>query len=629
MKTLLFLRPCSFALAFVLFLFVAANSQTQQQPVVPTQNDVMVAMRDGVKLATDVYLPPNAKEGDKFPVILIRTPYNKAAVNRAAVRFFPPNGYIVVMQDVRGRYNSDGTWRFLNDDGRDGVDTCEWIAKQTWSNQKIGMYGGSYEGGTQHAIALEHSPYLKAVAPIDAVSNMGYAGMRNNGAFELRFWNWIYFLGLAGSKEARDPKMKAMFDELAKDRKLYLPHLPLRRGTTPLKFAPDYESWLIDAMKHGVNDEHWNHLNIIDNAARYQDIPVYLIGGWYDSWTGNTTANYVALTKNKKKNVYLIMGPWTHGGQGRSVHGQVNFGQSAAIPNTLEWQLAWNDHWLKGVNNAVGKQEQFDSRVRIFVMGTGDGTKDTNGRLNHGGYWRDEKEYPLARAKYTNYYLQKDGILSTVAPTANKSSTTYTFDPRDPVPTIGGNISSHNDLLLQGGYDQRGNPQVWNFTEPIPLSARRDILVFQTEPLKEDVEVTGELTVTLYASSSVVDTDFTAKLIDVYPSNADYPAGFDLNIADGIQRARFRDSLKVEKLMMPNQIYKFTIKLYPTSNVFKKGHRIRLDISSSNFPRFDVNPNTGEPLNDNRRMIKADNAIYFDRTHPSHIVLPVIPMGRR
>lgn len=625
MKTLLPLRSCYRALVLVLLLSAFAYAQTQQQPITPTQKDVMVVMRDGVKLATDVYLPANAKENEKFPVILIRTPYNKSVASLGAARFFSANGYVVVAQDVRGRYNSEGIWRFLNDDGKDGVDTCEWIAKQNWSNQKIGMYGGSYEGGTQHAIALENSPYLKAIAPLDAVSDMGYAGMRNNGAFELRFWNWIYFLGLVGSHEARDPKMKAMFDELIKDRKLYLPFLPLRRGTTPLKFASDYEAWLIDAMKHGANDEHWNHINIIDNAARYQDIPVYLIGGWYDSWAGNTAANYVALTKNKKKNVYLIMGPWTHGGQGRVAHGQVSFGLSAAIPNTFAWQLAWNDHWLKDIDNAVGKQEPFASRVRIFVMGTGNGTKDTNGRLNHGGYWRDEKEWPLARTQYTNYYLHKDYTLSTTEPTETKASTTYTFDPNNPVPSIGGNVSSHNDLLLQGAYDQRGNPQVWNFTQPIPLSARRDVLVFQTEPLKEDVEVTGELTVTLYASSSAVDTDFTAKLIDVYPSSADFPAGFDLGISDGILRARFRESLKVEKLMLPNQIYKFTIKIYPTSNVFKKGHRIRLDISSSNFPRFDINPNTGEPLNDNRRMITADNSIYFDKTHPSHIVLPIIP----
>jgi putative CocE/NonD family hydrolase len=595
----------------------------QPSPPVPAQRDTMVAMRDGVKLATDVYVPAS---GDKWPVILIRTPYNKAAVNLGAAAFFTRHGYAVVIQDVRGRYQSEGVWRFVNDDGRDGADTCQWVGRQSWSNGKIGMYGGSYEGGTQHALAMEGCPYLKTVVPLDAVSNMGYAGMRNGGAFELRFWNWIHFLGLPGSHEARDPKMRAMFDELAKDRKWYLPNLPLRRGTTPLKFAPDYENWLVEAMKHGANDDFWQHVDIIDHADKYQDLPVYLVGGWYDSWAGNTTANYVALSKKNKSPTYLIMGPWTHGGQGRAAHGQVSFTPDAALqPNTLTQLLTWHDHWLKDADNAVGKQTPFASRVRIYVMGAGDGKKDANGRLQHGGFWRDENEWPLARTRYTNYYAHADGRLSTNAPSAAKSSTTYQFDPANPVPSIGGNVSSHNDLLLQGAFDQRGGPQVWNYPLSVPLSARRDVLVFQTEPLAEDLEVTGELTVTLYASSSAKDTDFTAKLIDVYPASADYPAGFDLLLQDGIIRARFRESLKAEKLMLPGQIYKFTIKLYPTANVFKKGHRLRLDLSSSNYPRFDVNPNTGEPLNDHRRVMVADNTIYHDKARPTHITLPVIP----
>jgi uncharacterized protein len=589
--------------------------------------DIMVPMRDHVKLATDVYLP--TQDGtivtDKLPTILIRTPYDKQDFIVTAATYYSSRGYVVVLQNVRGRYNSEGVWRFLNDDGKDGYDTCEWIAKQSWFNGKIGMFGTSYEGGTQHALAMENSPYLTTVIPTDAVSNMGYAGLRNGGAFELRFWNWIFFLGLPGSQEARDPKLRDMFEELAKDRKLYLPFLPLRRGTTPLKFAPEYESWLTDAMGHGGNDEFWQHVDILDHPDRYKDMPLYLIGGWYDSWAGNTTANYAVLSRKNRSPVYLIMGPWTHGGQDRYFHGQVSFGKDAAIADPLAWRLEWYDHWLKGSDNSVGKREPFSSPVRIFVMGSGDGRKDADGRLNHGGFWRDEKEWPLARTRHTDYYLRQNGALSIAPPEAAKSSTTYNFDPRDPVPTIGGNISSHSDLMLQGAWDQRGNPQVWNFTQPVPLSARRDVLVFQTEPLERDTEVTGEITVTLYASSSALDTDFTAKLIDIYPSSSDFPGGFDLNLEDGIIRARFRDSLKTEKLMEPGEIYKFTIKLYPTSNIFKKGHRIRVDISSSNFPRFDVNPNSGEPLNDNRRFIVATNTIYQERQHPSHITLPVIP----
>jgi putative CocE/NonD family hydrolase len=263
--------------------------------------------------------------------------------------------------------------------------------------------------------------------------------------------------------------------------------------------------------------------------------------------------------------------------------------------------------------------------VRIFVMGTGDGTRTREGFLNHGGYWRDEQEWPLARTRYTPYYLHADRSLSTRPPVSGEPPTCYDYDPRDPVPSVGGNVSSADGILVQGAWDQRGGPHIWNWTAPVPLSARRDVLVYQTEPLEADLEVTGEILVRLWGSSSAVDTDFTAKLIDVYPASEDYPDGFDLGLEDGIVRARFRDSLTEEKLMQPGEVYEFEIRLYPTSNVFKRGHRIRLDISSSNFPRFDVNPNTGEPLNTHRRMSVATNAVFHDEARPSHILLPVIP----
>jgi len=589
-------------------------------------HDVMVPMRDGVGLATDIYLP--AKDGEaiegEFPVILRRTPYNKETAESYA-RYFTAHEYAVVYQDTRGRYKSEGVWHMLNDDGVDGYDTCEWIGKQPWSNGRIGTFGTSYEGGVQHAMAMEKPPHLETVIPVDAMCNLGYQSMRNAGAFELRFWNWIYRMTPNGSRQSRDPAVKAVLQEMYEIRKIYLANLPLRRGTTPLKIVPEYEDWLVDAMKHGGNDEFWVQNNIIDYPDRYKDIPVYLVSGWYDSWGGNNTASYTALTKAGKGPVYLIMGPWIHGSQGRYAHGQVNFGEDAAIPDPLAWRIAWFDHWLKGKENAVGKENPFATRVRIFVMGTGDGHKDEEGRLFHGGFWRNENEWPLARTKYTKYYLREDGLLSDKAPLEQSASATYDFDPRDPVPTIGGNISSNWDIMVQGAWDQRGSEHIWNWPDPVPLSARRDVLVFQTQPLERDIEVTGEIAVTLWASSSAKDTDFTAKLIDVYPPSDDFPGGFDMNIGDGIVRARFRDSLKEEKLMEPGEVYEFTIKMYPTSNIFKKGHRIRVDISSSNFPRFDVNPNTGEPLNDHRRMETARNTVYFDALRPSHILLPVIP----
>jgi putative CocE/NonD family hydrolase len=324
------------------------------------------------------------------------------------------------------------------------------------------------------------------------------------------------------------------------------------------------------------------------------------------------------------------MGPWIHGAQNGYAHGQVTFGKEAAISEPLAWRRVWFDRWLKDQTDQFGKSEPFKTRVRIFVMGTGDGSKDADGRLVHGGYWRDENEWPLARTKTTPYYIHSNGLLSTsiTESQSGDSSTSLTFDPSNPVPTIGGNISSGTDILLQGAWDQRGGEHVWNFKQPLPLSVRNDVLVFQTEPLEQDTEVTGEIEVKLWVSSSATDTDFTAKLIDCYPPSASFPGGFDLNIGDGIHRARFRDSLKQESLMKPGEIYPMTIKLYPTSNVFKRGHRIRVDISSSNFPRFDVNPNTGEPLGDHRRTQVAVNTVYHDSQHPSHILLPVVPAAR-
>ncbi len=596
-------------------------STVSAQEVV-VEKDLRVAMRDGIHLATDVYLP--AKDGQvlpgRHPVVLTRLPYNKDGAKRFG-EYFAQNGYAFVAQDCRGRYKSEGVWHWMSDDGPDGVDCAAWIGKQPWSNGKIGMVGTSYVGGTQHAMALAGAPELTTIIPVDAVSNCGVQSVRNAGAFEMRFWNWILLNAAKGSRGAQDPATQAVLQEMTDNRFHYLANLPLRPGTTPLRLAPEYEDWLIGAMRHGANDDHWAPNNILDNTATYKDIPVYLVGGWYDSWAGNTTANYAALSKTLKSDVYLIMGPWIHGAQSKSSHGQVDFGPEAAIADELAWRREWFDHFLKGQTNSVGQSGHFASKVRIFTMGSGDGGKTDKGLLRHGGSWRNESQWPPAAAVATPYHFGKDGTLTTDTSTG---STSYSFDPKNPVPTIGGCISSGNDILLQGAWNQVGGPHVWNWPNPVPLSARNDVVVFQTEPLAEDTEVTGEIEVKLWVSSTAVDTDFTAKLIDVYPPSADWPGGFDLNLTDGIVRARYRDSLKQEKLMERGRIYPITVRLYPTSNVFKKGHRIRVDLSSSNFPRFDVNPNTGEPLNEHRRTETAVNTIHHDAAHPSHIVLPIV-----
>ncbi|WP_437193782.1 CocE/NonD family hydrolase [Planctomicrobium sp. SH527] len=618
-------RLLAMALCLVAGSAVIKSAAAQSADVV-VEKDVMVTMRDGVRLATDIYRP--AVDGkpvaEALPVILTRLPYNKDG-SKSIGNYYAKNGYVFVAQDTRGRYKSEGNWHMLVDDGPDGVDCAAWIGKQPWSNAKIGMIGTSYVGGTQHMMAIAQAPELATVIPVDAMSNLGRHGLRNAGAFEMRFWNWIFINASRGSKAGQDPVTADALKEMSDQRFAYLANQPTRRGLTPLRLSPEHENWLLPAMETGTNSELWALNNIMDAPERYKDIPVYLVSGWYDSWAASNTGNFMALSKTIKGPVYMIMGPWIHGQQQASAHGQVNFGKDAGIADQWAWRKEWYDHWLKGIDNSVGKAAPFRTPVRIFVMGTGDGTKDDKGRLNHGGYWREENEWPLTRTQYTNFYLQEEGKLSTAEPASKDAVTRFEFDPSNPVPTIGGNISSGDNILLQGAWNQKGGPHVWNFKDPIPLSARNDVLVFQTEPLTEDVEVTGEIEVKLYASTSAVDTDFTAKLIDVYPTSTEWPGGFDLNIGDGIIRGRFRETLQKEILLESGKIYEYTIKLYPTSNVFKKGHRIRVDISSSNFPRFDVNPNTGEPLNRHRLTHKAQQSVFHNSQHPSRIVLPVIP----
>ncbi len=295
-------------------------------------------------------------------------------------------------------------------------------------------------------------------------------------------------------------------------------------------------------------------------------------------------------------------------------------------------RLRFFNRWIKGEEN---KWEE-EPPVQIFVMGGGSGKRNADHRLDHGGGWRSENEWPLARAQNTPVYLQIDGGLLAQAPLSSRDFpagqriardfSSYLFDPQNPVPTVGGNISSGQPIMQAGGFDQRESPEFYGSEHPfLPLASRPDVLVFQTEPLTEDLEVTGPITVNLWVSSSAVDTDFTAKLLDVYPPSEDYPEGYALNLTDGIIRAKFRDSWEKPELMEPGQVYRVTVQLLPTSNLFSCGHRVRLDISSSNFSRFDVNGNTGENPGTSPAKIPARNSVYHNGEQPSHVVLPVIP----
>ena len=616
---------------------LAAEPVESDGGAVALRSDVMVAMRDGTQLATDLYLPAQGGKprSGRFPGLLMRTPYNKEVRATAFARYFAARGYVVVVQDVRGRYKSQGHWRPWYDDGRDGYDTAAWIGRQPWSDGGIGTLGTSYEGGTQQTLAIADAPHLKTMVPLFSVSNVGRYGIRHNGAFELRWFNWVFSLGdpggdpnlVAGARAASDPAAAPALAQLVREVPEYVRALPLREGTTPLKFAPDYESWLVGAMSHGGGDAFYRDMGVevVDHLNDYKDIPVYHVTGWYDSWSLQVAnLNYPELRSHKKSLQRLIVGPWTHSRPNLSYAGDAQFTPDAAI-DLNAFELRWFDRWLKGEGNGVDREPP----VRIYVMGGGDAHKTADGRVFVGGHWRDEKEWPLARARQTPYYLHPNGRLSTDSP-ANAAPLTYRFDPRHPVPTLGGNLSSQGVLASAGATDQRCRPDLWTCADAAPLSARSDILVFSTAPLTQDLEVTGPLVVKLWASSDSPDTDFTAKLIDVYPPNADYPGGIDLNIGDSIVRARYRNGPTAEAQMLERgKPYELTIEMYPTSLVFRRGHRIRLDISSSNFPRFDVNPNTGEPLNDNRSWRTAENTVYLDPGHPSRILLPVISASTR
>ena len=623
-KTLLALSLC--------LCFPAAYAQSEPVYQITVAKNVMVPMRDGVKLATDIYFP--AQEGvraeGKFPVVLERTPYNKSAGMTAADHLVP-HGYIVIFQDVRGRYKSEGRWRPIRDDPNDGFDTAQWIGTQPWCSGSIGTIGTSYGGATQHALAIANALYIKAMVPRNAMSNFGRYGVRHNGAFELRFFNWVFTLGVATEepnrteaalRAAEDPAAAKALLQMEEHVRDYVRGLPLRAGTTPLKFAPDYEAWLIEAMSHGDYDDYWKNSgsSVLDHLAEYKDVPEYHTTGWYDSWGAQVAnLNYVELRKAKHSLQRLIIGPWIHSAENRDYAGQAQFTEDAAL-DLWAFHLRWFDHWLKGIDNGVDREPP----VRIYVMGGGDAHKTPEGRIFVGGHWRNERDWPPARAKATPYYLHSGGMLSPDKPVSG-APIHYLFDPGNPVPTLGGNISSQGTIMFQGAADQRCTPDFWLCSDSRPLSARNDVVVFQTPPLAKDMEVTGRLIVKLWAASNALDTDFTAKLIDVYPPNHDFPVGVDLNIADSIVRARYRNGFGKAELLQPGRPYEFTIEMYPTSLLFARGHRIRLDISSSNFPRFDVNPNTGEPLNNNRRWQIAENTIYLDAEHPSRIVLSVIP----
>ncbi len=609
---------------------------------VAVEKCVRVAARDGVKLATDVYRPASngVPVDDAFPTILYRTPYDRQRLQlHHTAHFFTARGYNVVTQDCRGRYDSDGAFAYLHNEpheGLDGYDVIEWIADQPFSDGKVGTTGVSYEGAIQQAAATEQPPHLTTQVIIDAGYNYWTKTCRNAGAFsEGTFASMVFWLAATGKEAQAEPAvartLKAALERLPE----WLDKLPLRRGATPLALAPSYEDWYFDIATRGDYDDLWRNpsSSFEEHVERYPDIPVLLLTSWYGhhAWA-NFEKRRALLEQTRSQPLKLICGTWVHGygTMQESGAGEVDFGNDSSLGSVDDFLLRWFDTFLKGRETDVGDW----APISLFVMGGGDGRALPKGlgrplpRLRHGGNWRDEDEWPPAGGEGLELYLTADGSLSGEAPSRREVSTTFSFDPADPVPTVGGSVQNATGVagvLYGGGFDQRGREELLFPRDSLPLAARGDVLVFRTPPLVEELEVVGSVDVRLHVSSSARDTDFTAKLIDEYPPSEDYPHGFALNLCDAIVRMRYRDGRRTAELIEPGELYEITVGPLVTGNLFAAGHRIRLDVSSSSAPQFDVNPNTGGPLGLERGFVVARNTIHHDAARPSRVRLPLSP----
>jgi len=545
--------------------------------------DQRVPMRDGITLSADVYRPIDSSgETKNYPVILARTPYQKLSERMLVpAKYFAGRGYVFVAMDVRGRGDSDGVFVPYFNEGKDGYDAIEWCASQAWSDGNVGTIGSSYPGCIQWLAALQHPPHLRAMVVRVTTSDpfvetptglpspihlcwLHYVSGRVNHLMEAVDWERVY------------------------------EHLPLL--TMDERAGRRNPYWRAN-IEHPQLDDYWAPLCYQDKFDQV-DVPVLHISGWYDDEQIGTPLNYTGMTTRgatpaARASQRLVMGPWGHVVNTESKLGEVDFGPQALIDLRAE-ELRWFNRWLKGYKSVTAAAEEFP--VRIFVMGANE--------------WRDEREWPLARTQWTPFYLHSggransrfgDGTLSTTKP-GDEPADTYHYDPARPVPFITAPTSS-----------QVGGPDDYSAIE-----RRDDVLVYVSEPLTEEIEVTGPIRVDLYASSSAPDTDFMAKLVDVWPS------GFTQRLCDGMVRARFRDGMDRPSLIEPGKVYHYSIDCWNTSLCFKAGHRIGLEISSSAFPKYDRNLNTGAPLGVTTEMAVAEQRIYHDEEHPSAVVLPII-----
>ncbi len=609
------------------------------RPAGEVLRDLRVPMRDGVRLATDAHLPAGP---GPFPVVLERTPYGKTLpsrselepgsplpMSRAAVAaHFTRHGYAVVYQDCRGRHGSEGEFTKYLSEGADGHDTMAWLVAQPWCNGRIGTMGLSYAAHTQMAAACLDPPGLACmIVDSGGFANAHRCGVRQGGAFELKQATWAWNQARESPQAQADPLVRAALE--AEDLRAWFTAMPWREGCSPVRWVPEYERYLLEQWRHGRFDAYWQQVGI--HAAGYHEriprIPIALMSSWYDAYVSSTLDNLEGLRGERP--VALIMGAGLHGNRNTCHAGDVDFGPQAALsgqvaPSWLEFRRRWFDRWLQGRDNGVDTEPP----VRLFLMGGGSGGRTAQGRLEHGGRWIEAAHWPLPGTRFIPWYLHGDGHLSTTPPAAEAPALEFDFDPADPVPTLGGALTSGQPVFEGGAFDQRESPRFFGCRRPgLPLSARADVLSFESEVLTEDLAVVGPIRVELRASSDAPDTDFTAKLIDVHPPSAAWPTGFAMNLSDGILRCRYRHSWSEPEPVVPGEVMQLVIEPFATANLFRAGHRIRVDISSSNFPKYDVNPNTGAPEGRGRARRVARNTVFCDAARASRIVLPIVPVA--
>jgi len=583
-----------FRIATILTLCVASlNAATTGLPFEKFLH-IRVPMRDGVRLDTNVFHPLGTR---RYPTLLVRTPYGKGPDMPAGYSAFIDHGYAVVLQDVRGRYASEGVFDALNQEGPDGYDTLNWIAAQPWSDGKVGMLGGSYLGIAQCRLAVLNNPHLKAIFPVVSGYDDYFDRFYSTGG-AIKLGHRLLWLSL----NLNAPGIpRPRFQD-------FINHVPLR--TSDRAATGQRLSFYQQVLNHPTYDDFWKEISVRNKIDRVR-VPVFSVGGWYDNYVQSDLEAFAALHKTPAGKFddkhRIIIGPWAHN---MSIpFAGINFGDDSSSP-IRSYQIEWFDHWLKGTPEELSRSGPAfhttrslvdEAPVHIFVMGV--------------NRWRDEQEWPLSRAQYKPLYfaskghansLDGDGRLAWKLERKAKVDD-FVYDPRTAVPTMGGAVCCDPKIFPWGPMDQRS------------VERRNDVLVYTGDPLKQDLEVTGPIRVVLYASTSAPDTDFTAKLVDVFPN------GEARNLTDGILRLRYRKGLDKAELAKPGEIYTLTIDAGVTSNVFLAGHRLRVEISSSNFPRFDRNPNTGRSLADETVFKTAQQGVYHGEIYPSHVLLPVIP----